>query len=147
MWKRVDGVTRVAQSTSPMCLVHPLPCRRGLDPSRLDKFLLCTAKATRTEKSWPGSCMGVVVKRSRWPPSVQLCVVSRQMRAGLAMLLHQRLDGTLPASPEAQAELILRLRAAVAWLSRNRRQAMLKLSSNMKTRAQDVEDNCGRCTK
>ena len=91
--------------------------------------------------------MGVVVKRSRWPPSVQLCVVSRQMRAGLATLLRQRLDETLPASPEARAEFILRLRAAVAWLNRNRRQAMLKLSSNMKTRAQDVEDNCGHRTK
>ena len=69
------------------------------------------------------------------------------MRAGLAMLLRQRLDETLPASPEARAELILRLRAAVAWLNRNRRQAMLKLSSSMKTRAQDVEDNSGHRTK
>ena len=91
--------------------------------------------------------MGVVVKRSRWPPSAQLCVASRQMRAELAMLLRQRLDETLPASPEARAELILRLRAAVAWLNRNRRQAMLKLSSSMKTQAQDVEDNCGHRTK
>ena len=34
----MDGVTKVAQSTSPMCLVHPLPCCRGLDPSRLAKI-------------------------------------------------------------------------------------------------------------
>ena len=91
--------------------------------------------------------MGVGVKRSRWSPSVQLCVVSRQMRAGLATLLRQRLDETLPASPEARVEFILRLRAAVARLNRSRRQAMLKLSSNMKTRAQDVEDNCEHRTK
>ena len=62
-------------------------------------------------------------------------------------LLRQRLDQTLPAVPEGRNAFVAHLRAAVAWLNRNRRGALVKLAGNMKVRAQDVEDNLGHRTK
>ena len=62
-------------------------------------------------------------------------------------LLRLRLADTMPAAMERRAEFIARLRAAIAWLNRNRGAAMLKLGRNMKVRARDVEDVGGYRTK
>ena len=62
-------------------------------------------------------------------------------------LLRVRLDETLPPKVEDRAAFVARLRAAVAWLNRSRRSTMRKFAGNMKTRAQDVQDNHGHRTR
>ena len=62
-------------------------------------------------------------------------------------LLRARLDDTLPAATEGRDVFLSRLRAAVHWLNRNRRGAMLKLAGNMKQRAHDVQECDGHRTK
>ena len=58
-------------------------------------------------------------------------------------LLRLRLADALPASIESREEFTVRLRAAVAWLNRNQKSAMEKMSASMKERAQAVQDNRG----
>ena len=58
-------------------------------------------------------------------------------------LLRARLADTLPAKTEGRGEFVARLRAAVAWLNRNKKAAMVKLAASMKQRAQAVQDNRG----
>ena len=58
-------------------------------------------------------------------------------------LLRSRLADTLPAKVESREEFIVRLRAAVAWLNRNQKAAMEKMSASMNERAQAVQDNRG----
>ena len=58
-------------------------------------------------------------------------------------LLRSRLADTLPAKVESREEFIVRLRAAVAWLNRNQKAAMEKMSASMKERTQAVQDNRG----
>ena len=55
-------------------------------------------------------------------------------------LLRQRLDVTLPRGMEARGDFITRVRAAVAWLNRNRGETLLELSRNQKERAQECLD-------
>ena len=62
-------------------------------------------------------------------------------------ILRARLDATLPAAAEGRYAFVRRLRAAIKWVNRNRRGAMLKLAGNMKERARAVEDCQGYRTK
>ena len=52
-------------------------------------------------------------------------------------LLRERLYATLPEGMESREDFIVRLRNAVSWLKRNRRDQMLYLSTNQKERARD----------
>ena len=61
-------------------------------------------------------------------------------------LLRARLDDTMPAITEGRSEFIARLRAFIAWVNRNHREAMLRLARNMKERARDVEE-CRRAPR
>ena len=58
-------------------------------------------------------------------------------------LLRERLASTLPPTTESRAAFVLRLRAAVLWLNRNRASSMRKLSSDMKERATALQENQG----
>ena len=52
-------------------------------------------------------------------------------------LLRERLDQTLPTGKETRDAFIQRLKSAVAWVNRNRRNELAYLSTNQKERAND----------
>ena len=52
--------------------------------------------------------------------------------------LRSRLDDTRPACVEGRDAFLPRLRRAVAWINREHRRALLKLSYNQAERARDV---------
>jgi len=63
--------------------------------------------------------------------------------------LRARLDETIPAGDEVEDRdaFIRRVRAAVAWINKNRKSAMASQARNQKARAQAVEDNDGHRTE
>ena len=52
--------------------------------------------------------------------------------------VRSRLQATEPAGTESRVAFVLRLRAAVVWVSRNRSEYLQDLCSSQKTRARDV---------
>ena len=81
--------------------------------------------------------------------SIEVCHMHPKYSADLNPIenvwawLHRRLADTLPAKTESREKFIVRLRAAVCWLNRNKKAAMVKLVANMKQRTQAVQDNRG----
>jgi len=62
-------------------------------------------------------------------------------------ILRERLYETLPQALECREDFVTRLRAAVAWVNRNKRGQLLHLSHNQKERAQEVLLQKGGRTK
>ena len=58
-----------------------------------------------------------------------------------------RLFSTEPTRLESRDQFILRLRAAVSWVNRNRKEYLEKLCSDQKERARDVMEMDGGRTK
>ena len=51
--------------------------------------------------------------------------------------LVKRLSETMPVSRESRQEFVKRLKAAVAWLNKNRKEQLQKFSTNQKERADE----------
>mgnify|MGYP002525929930 CR=1 FL=1 len=61
--------------------------------------------------------------------------------------LKNRLFATQPVAMEPRADFIVRLRAAVAWVNKNRADYLMELCTCQKEWAQDVLDQKGGRTK
>ena len=61
--------------------------------------------------------------------------------------MKDRLDETLPLGLEKRADFIVRLRNAVTWVNRNKREELLYHCNNQKERAAAVLWNKGARTK
>ena len=66
---------------------------------------------------------------------------------GVWHLLRQLLDEEAPDKRETRSQFLARLRQTAAWMNKHRKDDMLKLCTNQRTRARDVQLLKGARTK